>query len=121
MRTPKADSMEAQKLFHVWEAIKAPSWPIRPTSGLRRADGMFSDGATLIASEDLSRGPHRRFPEDDRYILQHDDSAGPLSPAARYAQGRASRTATTVNIRGLAGHRRRHIRGQAGDVVAVLP
>lgn len=24
MRTPKADSMEAQKIFHVWEAIKAP-------------------------------------------------------------------------------------------------
>ena len=55
MRTPKADSMEAQKIFHVWEAIKAP---IVADSSNERAFAVLTDmfkgtGATLIASEDL--------------------------------------------------------------------
>ena len=78
MRTPKADSMEAQKIFHVWEAIKAP---IVADSSNERAFAVLTDmfkgtGATLIASEDLiTEARIVDFQEDDRYIPQHDDSA----------------------------------------------
>ena len=78
MRTPKADSMEAQKIFHVWEAIKAP---IVADSSNERAFAVLTDmfkgtGATLIASEDLiTEARIVDFQENDRYTPQHDDSA----------------------------------------------
>lgn len=127
MRTPKADSMEAQKIFHVWEAIKAP---IVADSSNERAFAVLTDmfkgtGATLIASEDLiTEARIVDFQEDDRYIPQHDDSAVLQFSSGSTGMPKGARL-THRNLIGEhprpAGHRRRHIRGQAGDVAAVLP
>ena len=100
MRTPKADSMEAQKIFHVWEAIKAP---IVADSSNERAFAVLTDmfkgtGATLIAKTS-SRRPassiFRRTTATSRSMTIPPCSSSP--PAARVCpRARASRTATSL-------------------------
>lgn len=78
MRTPRADSMEAQKIFHVWEVTKAP---VVADSSNERAFAVLADlfrktDATLIASEDLmAEARITDFSEGERYIPRHEDSA----------------------------------------------
>ena len=76
MRTPSAGSMEAQKIFHVWEILGAP---IVADSSNERAFAVLTEmfkgtGATLIASEALlTEARIVDFLEEDRYTPRHED------------------------------------------------
>ena len=78
MRTPRVDSMEAQKIFHVWQAIQAPV--VVDTSNERvfaAVTELFKGtGATLVPCEDLlAEADIVAGGDDDRYMPQHNDSA----------------------------------------------
>lgn len=76
MRTPRSESMEARKIFQVWQALDAP---VVVDAGRERAYGVLSEllaGARLLVTEDLvdeARITDHR--DEDFHIPKNEDIA----------------------------------------------